>query len=69
MSSGGDRDTINTLYFGGPNDWSRGGTLPDNKADERSFGKSVHEQEHNLFGGEPAMIHDAASKTNYVITV
>jgi hypothetical protein len=69
MSSGGDRDTINTLYLGGPNGWSRvGATMPGNKPDELGFGKAYAEQRQYLFGEEPAMIHDAASKTNYIIT-
>lgn len=69
MSTGGDRDTINTLYLGKGNGWSRiGATLPDNKPDELGFGDAEAEQERYLFGEEPAVIHDAASTTNYIVT-
>jgi hypothetical protein len=69
MSSGGDRDSINTLYLGGVHGWSRtGATMPADKPDELGYGKSDQEQRQYLFGEEPAMIHDAGSKTNYIIT-
>jgi hypothetical protein len=69
MSTGGDDDTINTLYLGKGSGWSRiGATLPDNKPDELGFGNAYDEQERYLFGEEPAVIHDAASATNYIVT-
>ena len=69
MSTGGDDDTINTLYLGKGSGWSRiGATLPDNKPDELGFGKAYDEQDRYLFGEEPAVIHDAASATNYIVT-
>jgi hypothetical protein len=69
MSSGGDRDTINTLYLGGPNGWARvGATVPGDKPDQLGAGNSNDEQDHYLFGEEIAVIHDAASKVNYIIT-
>jgi hypothetical protein len=69
MSTGGDDDTINTLYLGKGSGWSRiGATLPDNKPDELGFGKAYDEQDRYLFGEEPAVIHDAVSATNYIVT-
>ena len=68
MSSGGDRDSINTLYLGGVRGWERtGAAIPANKPDQLGFGKADAEQERYLFGEEPAVIHDAASKSNYII--
>jgi hypothetical protein len=68
MSSGGDRETINTLYLGGPQGWTRiGASVPDNKPDQLGFGKTG-EQQQFLFGEEPAIIHDRAGKINYLIT-
>ena len=69
MSTGGDDDTINTLYLGKGSGWSRiGATLPDNKPDELGFGNAYDEQDRYLFGEEPALILDAASATNYIVT-
>jgi hypothetical protein len=70
MSTGGDDDTINTLYLGkGSGGWSRiGATLPDNKPDELGFGNAYAEQERYLFGEDATVIHDAASATNYIVT-
>lgn len=68
-SSGGDRDSINTLYLGAPARWSRiGAEAPDNKPDGLGFGKAYAQQRQFLFGEEPAVIHAAASKTNYIVT-
>ncbi len=61
MSAGGDRDSINTLYLGGPRGWSRtGATMPADKPDELGYGKSDQEQPQYLFGEKLAVIHDAA---------
>jgi hypothetical protein len=69
MSTGGDRDTINTLYLGKGSGWSRiGATLPDNKPDELGFGNAYAEQGRYLFGEDAAVIHDAVSATNYIVT-
>jgi hypothetical protein len=68
-SSGGDRMTINTLYLGQKSGWIRiGATMPDNKPDELGFGDSDAQQERYLFGEELSVLHDTASKTNYIIT-
>ena len=69
LSSGGDRDSINTLYLGRKNGWLRvGATVPANKPDELGFGNSDAEQSRYLFGEDISVIHDAATRTNYFIT-
>jgi hypothetical protein len=69
MSTGGDRDTIDTLYLGRKDGWTRSGaTLPDDKPDELGFGASYDQQARYLFGEEPAVIHDAAGNVNYLVT-
>lgn len=68
MSTGGDRDSINTLYLGRQGGWLRiGATLPANKPDELGFGKADEQQEHYLFGEEIGVIHDANDRVNYLI--
>jgi hypothetical protein len=69
ISTGGDRDSIDTLYLGVADGWERVGfTGPIDKPDELGFGKSVAEQSSFLFGEEIAVVHDATSKTNYIVT-
>jgi len=69
LSSGGDRDSLNTLYLGGTRGWSRiGATMPGDKPDELGYGESGQQQNAYLFGEEPALIYDAAGKINYLIT-
>ncbi|GGX94513.1 hypothetical protein GCM10007386_26730 [Pseudoduganella dura] len=69
ISTGGDRDTINTLYIGGPTGWARiGADIPMDKPDALSFGKAFDQQWRFTFGEEPSVIHDMTTKTNYVIT-
>ncbi len=69
LSTGGDRDSINTIYLGRPGGWSRiGASIPDNKPDQLGSGKAEAEQLNYLFGEEPGVIHDAGQKINYVIT-
>lgn len=69
VSTGGDRDSINTIYLGGSKRWSRiGATLPDDKPDGLGRGQSNDEQEDYLYGEDIAVVHDAASKMNYFIT-
>lgn len=68
-SSGGDRDTLNTLYLGQPNGYQRvGASIPANKPDELGFGQADQQQASFLFGEELAIIHDSAGKTNYFIS-
>lgn len=68
-SSGGDRMTINTLYMGQKSGWIKNGAnMPDNKPDELGFGDSYAQQKRYLFGEEISVLHDTASKTNYIIT-
>jgi hypothetical protein len=68
-STGGDHDSINTLYLGGPAGWSRiGAAVPGNKPDALGFGETYAQQAQFLFGEEPSLIHDAAGNTNYLIT-
>ena len=69
LSSGGDRDSINTLYFGRKNGWLRvGATVPANKPDELGFGKTNEQQAHYLFGEEVSVIHDAKNRVNYLVS-
>ena len=69
LSTGGDRDSINTVYLGGPKGWLRiGASIPDNKPDLLGFGKAYAEQARYLFGEEPSFIYDASQKTSYIIT-
>lgn len=69
LSTGGDRDSINTLYLGQKNGWLRiGATIPNDKPDELGQGKATDEQKAYLFGEEIGIIHDTAGRINYVIT-
>jgi hypothetical protein len=68
ISTGGNRDSINTLYLGRKNGWQRiGAAVPADKPDELGFGKTEEEQGQYLFGEEFGVIHDPASKTNYLV--
>jgi hypothetical protein len=69
ISTGGDKDSINTIYLGEPKGWTRiGFSGPSDKPDELGFGKSADQQESYLFGEEIAIVHDALSHTNYLLT-
>ena len=68
MSTGGDRESINTLYLGRATGWTRiGADVPHDKPDGLGYGKTSAQQRQFLFGEEPAVIHDAASKANYIV--
>lgn len=68
MSTGGDRESINTLYLGRAAGWTRiGADVPQDKPDGLGYGKTGAQQRQFLFGEEPAVIHDAASKANYIV--
>lgn len=69
LSTGGDRDILNTIYLGQKNGWSRiGASIPDDMPDELGAGKSTTEQKHYLFGEDIAIIHDLVDHINYLIT-
>jgi hypothetical protein len=69
LSTGGDRDTINTLYVGQKNGWTRiGAHVPEDKPDQLGAGDANDEQTRYLFGEEISAIYDAAAKTSYFIT-
>jgi hypothetical protein len=69
LSTGGDSDSINTIYLGQPNGWSRiGAAVPDDKPDELGFGSTIADQKRYLFGEEPGIVHDASGNTNYLVT-
>ena len=69
ISSGGDRDSINTIYLGQRRGWQRvGASIPNDQPDELGFGNSDAEQSRYLFGEDISAIHDAATRTNYFIT-
>jgi hypothetical protein len=69
LSTGGDRNSINTIYLGSKRGWIRvGAPVPADKPDELGFGKTEAEQARYLFGEDISVIHDAASNTNYFIT-
>jgi len=70
LSTGGDRDSINTIYLGRKDGWLRiGATVPANKPDELGVGNTTEEQKHYMFGEEIGVIHDAGEKANYLVTV
>ena len=69
MSTGGDRDSINTIYLGQPNGWTRtGAPVPENKPDELGFGKTLEEQKRYMFGEDIAVIYDADSRISYFVS-
>ncbi|NIA54499.1 hypothetical protein HAV22_12725 [Massilia sp. TW-1] len=69
LSTGGDRDTINTLYLGQKNRWVRiGAHIPEDKPDQLGAGDADDEQSGYLFGEEISTVYDAAAKTSYFIT-
>jgi hypothetical protein len=69
LSTGGDRDSINTLYLGQKNGWLRiGAEVPDNKPDELGIGSTTAQQRRYLFGEDVGIVHDASGNTNYLVT-
>lgn len=69
LSTGGDRDSINTVYLSGKKGWTRvGAPVPANKPDELGIGKTGAQQARYLFGEDISVIHDTASNTNYFVT-
>jgi len=68
-SSGGDHDTLNTLYLGRPQGWLRiGAHVRPGDVDTLGSGPSGREQKKFLFGEGLATIHDAAARVNYFVT-
>jgi len=68
-SSGGDHDTLNTLYLGRSTGWQRiGAHVAPGDADVLGSGRSEAEQRHFMFGEELATIHDTAAQVNYFVT-
>lgn len=68
-SSGGDHDTLNTLYLGRPQGWQRiGAPVRPGDVDMLGSGRSETEQQDFLFGEGLATIHDAAARVNYFVT-
>jgi hypothetical protein len=69
VSTGGDRDSINTLYLGSSKGWKRiryhG---PSDNPDSLGAGKSYDEQNDFLFGEDVAIVRDAGSNVNYIVT-
>jgi hypothetical protein len=69
VSTGGDRDSINTLYLGQKNGWLRiGAKMPDDEPDELGVGSTTANQAPYLFGEELGVVHDGPTNTNYLIT-
>ena len=69
LSSGGDRDSINTLYLGQRKGWRRiGPPIPADRPDGLGSGKSDEQQSRYLFGEEPALLYDPAARVRYIIT-
>lgn len=69
LSTGGDRDSIDTIYLGRPGGWVRiGASMPNDKPDQLGFGKAIAEQKKYMFGEEPGVIYDASQKISYLIT-
>lgn len=69
MSTGGDRDSINTLYLGQKNGWLRiGAKVPDDEPDELGVGSTTANQATYLFGEELGVVHDGPTNTNYLVT-
>jgi hypothetical protein len=68
MSTGGNRESINTLYLVRPAGWIRvGAEVPQEKPDGLGYGKTSAQQRQFLFGEETSVIHDATSKANYIV--
>lgn len=69
VSTGGDHDSINTIYLGQPKGWLRiGATLPDTKPDALGFGDTDAQHDKYLFGEDISLLYDTADRTHYVIT-
>jgi len=68
-SSGGDHETLNTLYLGRTKGWQRiGAHVAPGDVDALGSGRSQKEQKDFLFGEELATIHDTAARVNYFVT-
>jgi hypothetical protein len=69
VSTGGDRDSINTLYLGQPKGWLRiGAQIPDDKPDVLGFGKTDAQQRQYLFGEDLALLHETIGHVHYMIS-
>ena len=69
LSTGGDHDSINTLYLGQRKGWHRiGAPIPANHPDNLGSGKMDEQQSRYLFGEEPALVFDAAERVHYIVT-
>jgi hypothetical protein len=68
-SSGGDHDTLNTLYLGQTKGWQRiGAHVAPGDVDMLGSRRSQAEQKDFLFGEGIATIHDTAARVNYFVT-
>jgi hypothetical protein len=69
ISTGGDRDTINTIYLGSKQGWIRiGAQVPSDKPDELGFGNTDEEQARYQYGEDISVIYDATNRVNYFVT-
>ena len=67
-SSGGDHDSINTLYLGQASSWQRlGAAIPKGQVDTLGVGRTMEEQATWFFGEEMAVVHDSGANLNYLI--
>jgi len=70
LSSGGDSDILNTLYFGRKNKkWQRlGAEIPNTLPDELGWGKASDQRDDYTFSSEtPFVLWDKKSKISYFI--
>ena len=69
LSTGGDRDSINTIYLGQLKGWMRiGAQIPDDKPDVLGFGKADVQQGQYLFGEDLALLYDTVRHLHYMIS-
>ena len=69
LSTGGDHDSINTLYLGQRKGWRRiGAPVPASHPDSLGSGKTDEQQSRYLFGEEPALLYDAPARVHYIVT-
>ena len=69
QSSGGDRDSINTIYLGQPKGWLRiGAPVPNDKPDALGYGQADSQQARYLFGEDLALLYDSAGHVHYMIS-
>ena len=69
LSTGGDRDSINTLYLGKANGWLRiGAPVPDDKPDSLGYGETGPQQDRYLFGEDLAVLYDKVAQVHYMIS-